>query len=31
MTRETDPKERLGVRVQAVGEVPIETLLARLG
>ena len=29
-TRETDPKERLTVRVQAEGEVPLETLLARL-
>lgn len=29
-TRETDPKERLTVRVQADAEVPLETLLARL-
>jgi hypothetical protein len=29
-TRETDPKERLIVRVQADAEVPLETLLARL-
>jgi len=29
-TRETDPKERLTVRVQADREVPLETLLARL-
>jgi hypothetical protein len=31
LTRETDPKERLTVRVQADGEVALETLLARLG
>jgi hypothetical protein len=31
LTRETDPGERLSVRVQAEGEVPLETLLARLG
>jgi hypothetical protein len=30
-TREADPKERLTVRVKADGEVPLETLLARLG
>jgi hypothetical protein len=30
LTRETDPKERLTVRVQADGEVALETLLARL-
>jgi len=29
-TRETDPRERLSVRVQADGEVPLQTLLARL-
>jgi hypothetical protein len=30
LARETDPKERLSVRVQAEGEVALETLLARL-
>jgi hypothetical protein len=30
MTRESDPKERLSVRVQAESEVPLETLLARV-
>jgi hypothetical protein len=30
LTREADPKERLSVRVQAEGEVPLKTLLARL-
>jgi len=30
LTRETDPKERLSVRVQAEGEVSLNTLLARL-
>lgn len=30
LTRETDPKERLSVRVAADGEVTLETLLARL-
>ena len=30
VTRETDPKERLSVRVQAEGEVALDTLLARL-
>jgi hypothetical protein len=30
LTRETNPKERLSVRVQAEGEVPLETLLARV-
>ena len=30
VTREADPKERLSVRVQAEGEVPLNTLLARL-
>jgi hypothetical protein len=30
LTREADPKERLTVRVQADGEVELETLLARL-
>ena len=30
MTRETDAKERLSVRVQADGEVALETLLSRL-
>jgi hypothetical protein len=30
LARETDPKERLSVRVQAEGEVPLKTLLARL-
>ncbi len=31
ITRETDPKERLSVRVQAESEVALDTLLARLG
>jgi hypothetical protein len=31
VTRESDSKERLAVRVEAQGEVPLETLLARLG
>jgi hypothetical protein len=30
LARETDPKERLSVRVQAEGEVSLETLLTRL-
>jgi hypothetical protein len=30
LAREVEPKERLSVRVQAEGEVPLETLLARL-
>jgi hypothetical protein len=30
LTREVDPKERLSVRVEAEGEVPLRTLLARL-
>jgi hypothetical protein len=30
LTRETDPKERLTVRVQADGDVALETLLARV-
>ena len=30
VTREADPKERLSVRVQTEGEVPLDTLLARL-
>ena len=30
LAREADPKERLSVRVQAAGEVALETLLARL-
>lgn len=30
LARETDPKERLSVRVQAEGEVALQTLLARL-
>jgi hypothetical protein len=30
VTRETDPKERLSVRVQAEGQVALETLLSRL-
>ncbi len=30
LVRETDPKERLSVRVQAAGPVDLETLLARL-
>jgi len=30
VVRETDPKERLSVRVEAKGEVALETLLARL-
>jgi len=30
LTREVDPKERLAVRVQATGDVSLETLLARL-
>jgi hypothetical protein len=30
LTRETNPKERLSVRVQAESEVPLETLLARV-
>jgi hypothetical protein len=30
LVRETDPRERLSVRVQAAGEVPLKTLLARL-
>ena len=31
VTRETDPKERLSVEVRAEGEVPLRTLLERLG
>ncbi len=31
LSRESDPKERLSVRVHAEGEVALETLLARLG
>jgi hypothetical protein len=30
LTRESDPKERLSVRVQADGEVPLETLIERV-